>query len=713
MPSIGSRPRTNSAPETLGQAATTVTDLIDDGGDLSLEERRQIVDQALVLIEQVYVHLPFKRAMHAVDPVQRLKLVRQRLAQMSPRQFHGEMTSTFIGLRDLHTNYLLPDPFRTMTAFLPFLVEEFFEGDSRHYVVSKLFADFKDRNFDIGAIITHWNGIPIDRAVELNAELQAGSNEAARHARGLDALTIRPLIITGPPDEESVLIRYEADGKDRELGIAWRMLQPDPAPNRVDANSSVSPAARVLGIDIQAEATQRAKKILFAPSAMEVEKRVAALSERGSLGAAESVTSADDMTEVGRLPNFSFRTVSTARGKFGYIRIWNFHAEDADEFVGEFVRIARMLPQRGLIVDVRGNPGGSITAAERLLQVLTPRSIDPERLHFINSPLTLKLCDSDPSLSPWKASIRESVETGATYSHGFPLDSAEAYNRLGQQYYGGIVLVTDALCYSATDIFAAGFQDHEIGPMLGTSRNTGAGGANVWTHELLRQVLPEPDTPFTSLPKNASFRVAIRRTTRVGARSGTPVEDIGIVPDHLHHMTRADLLDGNKDLIAHAAELLAGLTAREFSATVGARRGKAINLSLSTKNVSRVDIFLNERPLMSRDVSDGSTNLVVTLPTPGTGILELRGFEDDRPVALRRIALDRETGIPRRETKPQNVPLQSVSPKDAYDLVSNLHDQGLINLDEPMRTYLNRSRSQILDEGQSWYLIVGSHLVLP
>jgi hypothetical protein len=419
------------------------------------------------------------------------------------------------------------------------------------------------------------------------------------------------------------------------------------------------------------------------------------------------------MADVSRLPNFSFQTVSTARGKFGYIRIWNFQVQDADEFVGEFVRIARMLPQRGLIVDVRGNPGGSITAAERLLQVLTPRPIDPERLHFINSPLTLKLCDSDPSLAPWTASIRESVETGATYSHGFSLDAAEAYNRLGQQYYGGVVLVTDALCYSATDIFAAGFQDHGIGPILGTSRNTGAGGANVWTHELLQQVLPEPDTPFSSLPRNSSFRVAIRRTTRVGARSGTPVEDIGVVPDHLHHMTRTDLLNGNKDLIARAAELLAGLPAREFSATVGARRAKAINLSLSTKNVSRVDIFLNERPLVSRDIRDGSTSIVVTLPTPGTGILELRGFDDSRLVALRRIALDHETSTPRRETKMQNPPMQTVSPQDAYDLVSNLHDQGLVNLDEPMRTYLDRSRSQILAEGQSWYLIVGSHLVLP
>jgi len=35
---------------------------------LSRAERRLIVDQALVLIEQNYVHLPHKAAMHAVNP---------------------------------------------------------------------------------------------------------------------------------------------------------------------------------------------------------------------------------------------------------------------------------------------------------------------------------------------------------------------------------------------------------------------------------------------------------------------------------------------------------------------------------------------------------------------------------------------------------------------------------------------------------------------
>src|ERR671921_2517990 len=134
----------------LGAMITLQEFLVTTGG-LTLEERQRIVDQALVLIEQFYVHLPLKRAMHAVDPVQRLKLLRFRLHTLSERRFHDEMISIFMGLRDLHTNYLLPAPFAFMTASLPLRIEEFFEGDKRRYLVTEVTAGrIDDAHFEPG-----------------------------------------------------------------------------------------------------------------------------------------------------------------------------------------------------------------------------------------------------------------------------------------------------------------------------------------------------------------------------------------------------------------------------------------------------------------------------------------------------------------------------------------------------------------------------------
>jgi hypothetical protein len=38
-----------------------------------------IAEQAIVLLESFYVHLPLKRAIHAVDPLQRLRLFQRRI----------------------------------------------------------------------------------------------------------------------------------------------------------------------------------------------------------------------------------------------------------------------------------------------------------------------------------------------------------------------------------------------------------------------------------------------------------------------------------------------------------------------------------------------------------------------------------------------------------------------------------------------------------
>jgi hypothetical protein len=176
------------------------------------------------------------------------------------------------------------------------------------------------------------------------------------------------------------------------------------------------------------------------------------------------------------------------------------------------------------------------------------------------------------------------------------------------------VLITNALIYSTTDIFSAGFQDHGIGPILGAHGNTGAGGANVWNYSYLQQAMPDS---FQPLPQGTSMRVALRRSTRVGPMAGVPLEDLGVVPDEIHRITRNDLFNDNVDLIAHAASLLAKQKIRTLDAALSKRQ-----LSLTTRNLSRVDVYLNSRPAMSLDVKDGSTQ--IDLPATGAPLRSIR-----------------------------------------------------------------------------------------
>lgn len=627
-------------------AASDLPTFLASAGALTLDGRKRLVEQALVLVRDNFVHLPLKESMHGVDPLQKLRLIQHRLDRCTPStmgseyRFHRDMIEVFTSVRDLHTNYMLPAPFADKVAFLPFDIEEYFDDGEPHCIASHFVQGFSHRHFKQGVEITTWNGVPIRRAVEVSAHQHAGSNSAARHARGVDGLTLRALRRTLPPDAMWVIIGYiDLDGVEHELKQEWIVTPSLPDAGGVDADSATTNAAS-LGIDIEADIIQRAKKMLFAPQVVAERKKQKKASSRKA-AAGQSVATTMSGT-------FRARSVTTPSGEFGYIRIFTFNVDNPDAFIDEFVRLVELLPQNGLIVDVRGNGGGHIYASEGLLQVLTPGEITPEPTQFINTPLNARICDrhkTNPEgidLGPWFESIRDAVETGAVYSRGFPITPHDFANNRGQRYHGPVVLITDARCYSATDIFAAGFKDHGIGHILGVDANTGAGGANVWTHALLKLLLElpapvDPDTPYQTLPSGAGMRVAIRRTMRAGAQSGTPLEDLGVPPDWIHAMTKDDLLNGNADLINQAGKILKGMPVRRLSATT-TLAGAVLTLDATTAGLSRLDIYIDGRPMESLDISDGNHSVDVNLPS-GAMSLKLAGYQNNELVAARKMDL--------------------------------------------------------------------------
>ena len=635
---------THAAVKTVMAATETLPDFRQTPSELEAEEKLQLVRQALVLLQDNYVHLPLKESMHAVRPIQALNLLLQRLESsdegISDLEFHAEMLRIFTSVRDLHTNYFLPAPYNEKTAYVPFLLESFFEGGERRYLVSHMVAGFDQPPFGPGVEVFSWNGAPIDLAVAANAARFAGSNAEARRARGLERMTIRPLIQSLPPDEDFVLVGYRTpDGQEHEIRLNWLVFTPDTSGAVVAQIEDVSASAFAMGVDVDGQMAGIAKKLLFAPGVVAAEAAAHGKKpprRRKRFEAGETVPSS--MPSV-----LHAKVVETPQGTFGHIRIHTFSVDDADAFVSEFVRLSEMLPQEGLIIDVRGNGGGLIFAGERLLQVLTPKLIETERTQFINTALNLDIVRRNaPSasiqgldLDPWRASMEESISTGAVYSRGYPITEKATANGIGQRYKGPVVLITDAKCYSTTDIFAAGFQDHQIGPIIGVDGNTGAGGANVWTHSLLRR-LAGRNSPYGRLPGGANMRVAIRRTLRVLDRAGTPVEDLGVQPDYLHQTTRADLLDGNVDLLAFAASKLAELPVRSLRAETLSTQDGDRAISIETENLSRVDVYLDNRPIGALDVEDGTTELTIE-DVGDFETLFLQGFDDDVLAAAWRI----------------------------------------------------------------------------
>jgi hypothetical protein len=397
-----------------------------------------------------------------------------------------------------------------------------------------------------------------------------------------------------PPDEEWVDITFrDLKNKTRTVRQNWLVYHttasPPSAKNSRNKRSSV---------DVQKTKINQVRRDLFAP---------------------HDVPSQGDYGSVFYTQVRTVRLPKLGTQKVGYVRLYDFEVGAHGPFVDEFKRVitAEGFPQDGLIIDVRGNPGGRIRAGERLLQLFTPRRIKPELFEFINTPLNLEICQTAPKgidLERWAESISEAVVTGATYSMGFPLTSEESCNDIGQVYHGPVVLITDALSYSTTDMFAAGFQDNEVGEILGTSDNTGAGGANVWDYaDFMRNARKVSKAPFKPLPRDTGLRIAIRRSIRVGQREGRPLEELGISPNRRYYMTKRDLIGHNEDLINEAVRILRAKPTYSLSVkpVPGKRRTFEISATSKTRRsdahrkIFRVDVSANGWPYTSLTARNG------------------------------------------------------------------------------------------------------------
>ena len=356
--------RGKSLPEALGEVPSGVA-------VLNWGQRLDIIDAWVQVLDGVYAHLPLKRALYGFDPIRALEHLRQQVPRLTDLQFHRELTSLINRLRDAHTQYSGPQTIEGAVATLPFLVEAWGSADDCHYVVSKVSNRrlIHDPHFQPGVTLTFWNGVPFDRAVDMHADSETGGRPDARQARALDSLTFRSLEYGPPPDEHWVDISYiDLKKINRETRMPWRVV----CPNRAPAAGSQGGSARMhRGIDPAAEAVRRAKKLMF-NAALWAEERSAAPSRT----AGKSLTT--------KYEDFlSARTVETSSGKFGYLRIWSFDVDDDQQFIEAALKLLARLPNRGIIIDLRDNPGGLIWAAERMLQLFTPTPLRQQDLAFV------------------------------------------------------------------------------------------------------------------------------------------------------------------------------------------------------------------------------------------------------------------------------------------------------------------------------------------
>lgn len=468
---------TSPAGKTLGRRFKLRPQTAAAATTYSIPERHRIVAQLRLALVDFYVHLERKKAIYGFDPVRVLDLLEPTIESIADSEFHESVVQLIARTRDRHLIFRGRVPVGS-SATLPFMIERCWAGNNVQYVVTKITNGFVPKHLKKGALVTHWNGIAIERLVRLNANIFDGGNEAAALARSLAFLTDRPLNRFGPPFEDWVDLRFIVDDTAYEERFAWEGLDLTQLPETPALGRNLTG----FGGDLELLQVQHARRVRFAPSSFDAGSRTLIPGQVGVPQIIGSDPSGD----------FEYGFVTTTYGKFGYVRLQQFAANGPDDLVNAFIPALEQIPGDGLIIDMRGNSGGYIAAGERLLQLFAPDRITPTRFQFRVTAATRTMVASIDEFGPWRPSMEASFETGEPYSQGYPIEGTDDdANQVGQRYFGPVVLITDALAFSTADMFAAGFIDNEVGRVICTDENMAAAGGNNWFWDAIRLYNPD------------------------------------------------------------------------------------------------------------------------------------------------------------------------------------------------------------------------------
>lgn len=102
-------------------------------------------------------------------------------------------------------------------------------------------------------------------------------------------------------------------------------------------------------------------------------------------------------------------------------------------------------------------------------------------------------------------------------------------------------------------------------------------------------------------------------------------------------MTRDDFFQGNPDLIATTAALLANLPKCRLEVRFGSATDEGREVIAGCLGFDRLDVHVNARPIGTLDVEEGENPFM--MPVTERATVDFRGFANGELVVARRVSL--------------------------------------------------------------------------
>ena len=597
--------------------------------DLSNAEKRVVAEQAQVILRGVYVHRFEKQDFYpgVLDPVPAVQAVVDNIDNLTVAEMEAQLYQIFSSQRDLHLNYIFPQPYASFQTSLPMTFKRV-QGRKNFFDVrvdavnEERFATFApdQRVPEIGDQVIAYNQVPVRNAINNLLEVGQGANRFGGFSRALARLTFRPQLLTLVPEENEVTITFRSKNSGRhgrryeEYTITVPWITGRPAPAAEAQQGSVAIASQ--GVNIAPRKLtlkdMNIREDLFQKLFNDFRK------QNGLL--AQSTYPSNPSNE----PEITWGVIDNRLGKFGYIRLASFVPDNGVDFAVQEIRriiFDEFDGTRGMIFDVRDNGGGFGQLSDELPQLFGRSDAVSSQDRLINTEENLRLFNESifgAVFPEGLAALNDVTGTDATHTVPFSLFGAPGLNTFGQVYNGPVAVLANSNSYSASDFFSCQMQDSGAGFVFGEEPRTGAGGANVFEHSLLAQFAP---TVFSPLPATHRTRTSFGQAIRSGLNEGEFIEDFGCEADLLVSPRLSDLLDGGENQIKKITSALRYLSFfPRYRASVRAPSNEF--LQLRTRNDLEFPLRVRGTPKVRVTINDEVVDEIYTRNFFGTSTVD-------------------------------------------------------------------------------------------
>ncbi|KAI9102864.1 hypothetical protein DFS34DRAFT_711968 [Phlyctochytrium arcticum] len=312
----------------------------------------------------------------------------------------------------------------------------------------------------------------------------------------------------------------------------------------------------------------------------------------------------------------------------------------------------------GILFDVRGNPGGDIRVAESIYQWFAGVT-EPVKTRAINHPTNRILFGNQSVPLDDTRADRLALQSAAPtdkFAQPVGFFSVEQTNTDGHAYLRPVAVLTDGVCYSACDFFCAGMQDNGAAIIFGEDPQTGAGGANVFTHKSTLQngsptifkPLPfegslgkDAKNQTVPIPGTSGMRVAIRQAVRIGRNAGKILEDAGVKVDEVIRQTPAEFAQTQGEVFPQFEQIAMrlkqqaakdGRSKLQFQSPFGFRYLTNFTIPFNSSGFDRIEVRDSKGTLvvdqkLSSECEESSGELIATKkPALGWDRYNILGF---------------------------------------------------------------------------------------